>query len=280
MGGRDEAGRLGTLLGLGLIAATSLGALIVLTAATESVDGQMLWPEVTKALVSILTVALIGGAAKYLFDEHVREREKRDRAAALALEERHQEVGFVQAAIDEAERIHSDLQNARTIMMAHKSAKSYRDQMQIMIGLQVRVESLCRSVQARWEAEGRHKKEVAKIADRQTQVSAYLSKLIAEYQGNYKPVSDAQRIDEAEANAAIERFVRDRPNGMRSPTVRPKLTWQAWSDLSDEERFPVFNDLAFKGDQSEYSEMVAPNCTQTVDALTAIRRRILSLGSS
>ena len=139
------------LPGVVIIVAASLIALLLLAALTNSVDGEMLWPEVAKALVSILAVALIGGTVKLLLDQFVREREKR----AL-------ESAFIRDAIMEAESIRGGIEQARMLIMAHRSARSYRDRMQDIIGLRIRLDSLQRNVAARW-VHGEHADEVRAV---------------------------------------------------------------------------------------------------------------------
>lgn len=268
------------LTGVVIIVAASLIALLLLAVLTNSVDGEMLWPEVARALVSILAVALIGGTVKLLLDQFVREREKR----AL-------ESAFIRDSIIEAENIRGGIEQARMLIMAHRSARSYRDRMQDIIALRIRLDSLQRNVAARW-VHGEHADQVKAVTSRAKEVDQYLNKLVCEYRDRYKPISDQQRLDEAEVDAKIGAYValvrhaadqqsgssqdRLQPEGSHQASmpapVRPTLRWTAWDELV---KLRWLSDLMSEAGNTNYKSTVDANCTKTIAALNEILMRTL-----
>lgn len=244
------------LLGVVLIAASAFAGLVGLLVA-DAVEPAMLWPEVAKALITVLAVAFIGGTIKLLLDQHVHDREQRE-----------QENVFLRDCIAEAEDIRRGIEHARMLVMAHKSAKSYHDRMHEIIALRVRADSLARRIATRWPP-GEHADEVALVERRAEQVVTYLGKLTCEYQHKYKPVADQQRVDEAGVDAAIRQYTDSKYSQGCRGLAPPTLPWHAWDMLCSPD-FPVLNDFLTGGPASEYERTVSPSCRATVAALNNI----------
>ena len=246
-------------LWLSLITVAICGALIVIAAATASVSGQTVWPEATKALISILAVAVIGGVVKLLLDLHVRERD--DRKA---------EIQFLKDTIAEIESIRSGIEHARFLVRAHRSASSYRDRMQDLIELRVRTDALKRRVETHWPR-GRNEDVVMAVSEKSRAISTYLKRLSAEYEREYKPVADQQRIDEAVVTEQIKKYSESVAGPCTQPPLpRPEPTWTAWARLTHAETFPCLADLLSEEPDSGYEREVRPGCERVVRALTGL----------
>ena len=247
---------LAAVVGLSAIVTT----LIVLIAVFAPVDASTLWGDVAKTALSVVSVAIIGGLVKFLFDQHVAQRDARNAEAAYV-----SRVGM------DIEDIRSTVGRARQLIKAHRSARSYRDRMQELIDCRVRIASLVRSIEGHWADQ----RSAAYALDAKTVIlryleglRSYLNSLIDEYERLYKPVSDQQRMDEALAEAMIKEFV-SRASAGDTVADRPALQWTAWFML-DSDHFPELQDLLTAGPDSRYQSQVVTGCQEVMRAINVL----------
>lgn len=248
------------LVGVSVVAVLALVGLILLWANVDGLDTKALWMEVAKALIAIIAVAIIGGIVKLLLDRYAQQRNDQASRVAREHDERQQEREFVHESVAEIEGIRSGIEHARILIEAHRSTLSYRDRMQDVIALRVRLQALRLRLEARWNDAGSYVNLVAAS-------EGYLTDLIQEYRDGYKPISDVQRLDEAMATEAIKTYVRTR--GTRPPRpireLAPALNWSAWKLLSSEDQFPRLYDFRLEG--PDYTHAIQANCTDLAKSL-------------
>jgi hypothetical protein len=239
---------------LGIISALIVLALILITLTTRAVNADYLWPELAKASISVLTVAIVGGIIKFLLDQYVREREE------LKLE-----TEFLLGCIAEIEAIRSEVEHARLLVAAYRSARTYCEQMQNIIALRVRTMELNRRIEMHWK---RKVTELpSEVTDRFSEISTYLTGLMNEYQEQFKPVSDKQRIDEAVVEEQIKNYAMAVATA-DNQQARPELDWPAWRSLTNDKVFPRLKDFIDPSPNSAYAQGVRPHCRIIVTFLT------------
>jgi hypothetical protein len=242
-------GQPGRPLAIVAVVAAALLVAVVLIGWLAPVNQTTLWTEGAKLAMAAFGAAVVGGLVKYLFDEHARvqtqlERDKeRERAAWQAKEV------LIRALIAEVGDIRSAVAGARLLIAAHRSAKSYRDRMQEIIGARVRAQALGHTAEARQEeeiADTRLSDALRCIRTYVTGLDAYLGGLVREYREHYKPVADLQRMDEIVVDAVLERYGQEvatsRDGGCPRPPL-PKLSWRAWQEIANSGRFSLLMDF-------------------------------------
>lgn len=263
LSGWADSWRRRPFLPLVVITVVVAATLVVIVRTTEAVDGDVLWPELTKALISVLTVAVLGGLVKFLLDQYARERD-----------ERRFETEFIIQSIADLEGVRSDIEHSRFLIAAHRSARSYRDQMQNVIALRVRVAELQRRIEMHWQGMGA---DVPRdVIDRFDAMARYLADLAREYQEHYKPISDVQRIDEVVVTEQIKTYAEAAAGRTGHSDGRPEFTWRAWDLLNDPSTFPCLNDFIDMTTGSRYERQIRPHCRLIVNFLTNALSAVLA----
>jgi hypothetical protein len=132
--------------------------------------------------------------------------------------------------------VHDRAENARLLISAHKSAKTYGEQLRELIAAQVVLFRVKRTLDA--SADG--SEHVLPLAA----MIGYLTAMHDEYRREYKEVSDLQLYDQTVTGLRFDAAAKRDPP--RKDT--PEASRGAWARLEDEARFPVLTDFCHGGD--------------------------------
>ena len=193
--------------------------------------------EFAKALLTLGSGLVLGGTVKILLD----------RFQALAKEKEEERVALERLLAD-LRLVHDRAETARLLIAAHRSAKTYGEEMRDLIGCQVLLLKVKRILDVR-----RANSEDDGFSGPISQMIGYLAALQEEYRDEYKTVSDHQRYDEQVTKLEFERVAKQEVglSDKRSspPELPPQSSQRAWELLRDERRFPMLDDLTNRGER-------------------------------
>ena len=187
-------------------------------------------PELKKVILTgaatLLFGGLLGGVLKLLLDEAVAVKRRREDAA-----------GFVVNVLADLKGVYDRVARSRILIPAHKSVKTYGDEMRDMIEARVQLRNVTRALERR--AEGVDEGARKEVTRRVNQMEEYLDKLAGEFRNEYKPLSDRQRGYEERAKAVLKRYA-DLTTEEEPPTL-PSFVWERLSLL------PMLSDFIGEG---------------------------------
>ena len=184
---------------------------------------------------TLLFGGLLGGVLKVLLDEVVAAKRRREDAA-----------GFIVNVLADLKGVYDRVARARSLIPAHRSVKTYGDEMRDMIEARVQLRNVTRALERRSEGVDEGVRE--DVARRVNEMEQYLDKLTGEFRDNYKPLSDKQRGYEERAKAVLKRYAEATTE--ESPPQLPGFVWDSLSSL------PMLADFIGKGRvyRSEFEE--------------------------
>lgn len=109
-------------------------------------------------------------------------------------------VEFITNVLADLKNVYDRVDRGRTLIQAHKSAKTYGEEMRGFIAARVKLRTVMRAL--RFDERGR---AIVPISDQVEKMEGYLASLIEEFEDKYKDVSRAQSIYEAKLKAALDR---------------------------------------------------------------------------
>ena len=182
--------------------------------------------ELAKALGTLATGLWLGGLLKLAMDNHADSKKTR--------EEHQKQFDTVVADLDE---IHDNVETARLFIAAHRSAKTYGEQLRGLVAAHVLLMKLVRTPGLGVLQPDSSDQECLIL------ILAYLKALQKEYEGGYKEVSNLQRYDEEVTkqmlvtDAKRELVTGDKKRHPHEASAR------AWTELDDPKSFPVLTEL-------------------------------------
>jgi hypothetical protein len=178
-------------------------------------------PELKKVIyagaATLLFGGLLGGVLKVLLDEVVAAKRRREDAA-----------GFVVNVLADLKGVYDRVARARTLIPAHKSVKTYGDEMRDMIEARVQLRNVTRALERR--AAGVDEVVRKEVTRRVHQMEQYLDRLTGEFRDNYKALSDQQRGYEERAKTVLKRYAEATTE--EEPPRLPGFVWDSLSSLS------------------------------------------------
>lgn len=191
-------------------------------------------PELRKVIyagaATLLFGGLLGGVIKLLLDEVVAVKRRREDAA-----------GFVANVLSDLKSVYDRVARARTLIPAHRSVKTYGDEMRNLIEARVQLRNVARALER--GAEGVSHSIGEEVTLRVNQMGAYLDRLVGEFRDHYKPLSDQQRGYEERSKVMLDRFAKAPAD--ESPPQLPAFVWASLSQL------PILADFIGAGDEYE-----------------------------
>jgi len=158
----------------------------------------------------------LGGVLKLLLDEVLASKRRRDDAAV-----------FVTNVLADLKAVYDRVARARIVIPAHKSVKTYGDEMRDMIQARVQLRNVMRALERR--ADGMDESVRLETVRRVKQMECYLEFLTSEFRENYKPLSDRQRGYEERTKVMLERFAKD--DTLAIPPELPGFIWESIAGL-------------------------------------------------
>ena len=210
------------LAAITVLALLSFMSALLLGDANERSD---LRRDLAKASLSLAVAASAGVLVKYELDKG---HERRKDQSRQRLFKRHM--------IADLKAVHDGMEIACLLLTAHRTAKTYGEEMRRIIRLRVRVKAVKRAVED-GHVEFGEPRVVDAIKQALTTILLYLRELGTEYEREYLEVSRLQKVDEKIMNKRVEAMVVD-------GKIRGDQ-WQAtaWDRIADKHKFPVLWDM-------------------------------------
>jgi len=194
------------------------GVVFVLTLGDADLAKNATFIDLGKAGATLAVVTVLGGFVRWAFDE--RER---------ILRERQENSQFVRNILDDLKSVYDRVEGCRLLVEAHRSAKTYGDQIRGLVDGVVTLHKIKRALDPEWPT---LKEKLRAPID---QMNRYLKRLIAEFRDNYRKISRMQEAEEAWNKAARESlFGSNKKPGDYAPQDR------AWGAIED---LPVLREL-------------------------------------
>lgn len=179
---------------------------------------------------TLLFGGLLGGVLKLILDEVGSTKRRRDVAAT-----------FITNVLSDLKGVYDQAASAQLLIGAHRSAKTYGDELRGLIEATVHLRNVKRALTGR--ADGIAERTGSAVAAEVEKMDQYLGDLTNEFRLNYKKLSDNQRSYEAKAEAMVKKFA-DEPVGS-APPVLPTFVWDSIAEL------PHLKDFIANGDRYE-----------------------------
>jgi hypothetical protein len=171
---------------------------------------------------TLLFGGLLGGVLKVLLDDIVAAKRRREDAA-----------DFVANVLADLKGVYDRVGRAGTLIPAHKSVKTYGDEMRDMIEARVQLRNITRALERR--AEGVSEAVRKAVTFHVNQMKQYLDELTGEFRDHYKALSDKQRGYEERTKVMLKRYADE-----SSEEQPPQLPGFVWDSLS---RLPMLEDF-------------------------------------
>ncbi|HWM92386.1 MAG TPA: hypothetical protein VN493_16595 [Thermoanaerobaculia bacterium] len=131
--------------------------------------------------------------------------------------------GFVTNVLADLKSVYDRVARARLLIPAHKSVKTYGEQMRDLIEARVQLRNVTRALKLRPEGLD---EEIERCV---RQMEEYLATLTTEFRDNYKALSDKQRGYEERAKEMVKRFAESDTDA--EPPELPGFVWESISRL-------------------------------------------------
>src|SRR5689334_1148707 len=143
--------------------------------------------------ITLFFAGLLGGMLKILLDDFVAAKQKREDAAT-----------FVGNVLADLKSVYDRVGRAKILIPAHKSVKTYGEEMRGLIEARVQLRNIVRALERR--AEGIDEKARQEVTRHVSQMEKYLETLTTEFRDNYKALSDQQLGYEERTKAILAQF--------------------------------------------------------------------------
>ena len=175
--------------------------------------------------ITLLFGGFLGGVLKLMLDEVVAANRRKDDAA-----------GFVTRVLADLKGVYDRVARAKIVIPAHKSAKTYGEEMRDLIEARVQLLNVIRALKS--HAEGVREVTRGEGVQLVGKMEEYLESLTTEFRDNYKELSDRQRGYEARAEVMVEAFAKEERG---EPPAMPAFVWTSIS------RMKMLSDLIADG---------------------------------
>jgi hypothetical protein len=177
--------------------------------------------------VTLFFAGLLGGLVKVLLDEVAAAKRKQEDEVAAAKRKREDAATFVSNVLADLKGVYDRVARARILIPAHRSVKTYGEEMRALIEARVQLRNVTRALERR--AEGIDEEAREEITRQVRQMEAYLETLTTEFRDNYKTLSDKQRGYEERAEVMLKRFAQTQ--GPEIPPDLPSFVWDSLASL-------------------------------------------------
>ena len=165
-----------------------VGELAAIVAAVWTRHNSDLSKIFTTAAVTLLFGSLLGGVVTLLIADF--DRRRGQRAARR---------DFITNLLADLKAVHDQVDRGRMLIQAHKSAKTYGEQMREYIEARVKLRNVERALETDERAV-----PIQTVSGEVARMEQYLHGLLQEYEANYKDISLAQSIFEAKMKQILQ----------------------------------------------------------------------------
>ena len=209
--------------------------------------------ELAKALGTLATGLWLGGLLKLAMDNHADSKKTR---------EEHQKQ--FDAVVADLNAIHDNVETAQLFIAAHRSAKTYGEQLRGLVAAHVLLMELVRTPGLGVLQPSSSNQESLIL------ILAYLKALQKEYEDNYKDVANLQRYDEEVTKRTM---VKDAEHELETGDKNRdphEASGRAWMKLKDPKCFPVLTD--FRCCRDQFTDAFLNSCHALSCSLNAAKR--------
>src|SRR5437870_8584231 len=150
------------------------------------------------AVVTLVFGSLIGGVVKLLLDD-----------VQMRRAQRAERVRWIRAVLDDLKSVYDAVERARRLIVAHRSALTYGNEMRNLIDARVKLKNVRRAVKNTPRALADDAAHAVGCSVRR--MDDYLDWLGDEFEQRYREISEAQTVYEARRHKAIEALKVDGP---------------------------------------------------------------------
>lgn len=187
----------------------------------------------------------------------------------VAGKRRREEVTqFVANVLADLKSVYDRVARARILIPAHKSVKTYNEEMQAMIEARVQLRNVTRALERRAEGVDEDARQV--VITHVKAMEKYLETLSSEFRECYKPLSDKQRGYEERTKVILKAFAES--DAADSPPALPDFVWQSIAAL------PRLSD--FIGEAQHYTPEFEKPLDDASEALRTEMARLLRTSSA
>lgn len=145
------------------------------------------------ASTALIFGALLGGVVKLLLDQVERGRERRD-----------EQLRFITAVLADLKSVYDRVERVRILVEAHRSAKTYGNEMRDLIESAVQLRNVERALDS--GTSGLPEQQLGDVHLCIRSMEKYLNALVQEFTTSYKPIADKQRVYEAKFAAEVKAY--------------------------------------------------------------------------
>jgi len=165
----------------------------------------------TGASLSLITV--IGGLVQWI----LKDRE-------LSNQKKEEKITFYRNVLNDLKVVYDKVERARLLIEAHRTAKTYGEQMRELIGGVVNLHNIKRALNPEFP------KLAEELRPSINAMNSFIKDLLNEYRDNYKHISVLQQIDEQQKKRLIEEQG-DKEDSELSQEEIPSRAWEEIRDL-------------------------------------------------
>ncbi len=216
----------------------------------------------TGATLAILTV--LGALVRQVFLEREADRQREEDRREKERDERRRQdearLQFIRNLLADFKSVYDRVESCRLLVEAHRSAKTYGEQMRYLVGGVVTLHNIKRALDPEFPE---LREELREPINKMTK---FLKKLLAEYRDNYRRISSLQEADEA-WNKHLRATL---PAQGKQPTDYVPVSG-AWAEI---EKLPELSALR----SDERFEEYKADFLKYLDAASSTLRRLLPVG--
>ena len=135
------------------------------------------------AAVGVFASGFILGSLKIILDGVARKRQQRDEL-----------IGFVRNTLDDIKSVYDRVERARTLMMAHRSVKTYGDEMRDLINARVILLNVKRAYTLKGpDLPGQFADNIVSLVE---EMLEFLNPAVRDFTSKYRPLAARQRVRE------------------------------------------------------------------------------------
>lgn len=230
-----------------LVILFALGSLLLVTSIyLYTIAGDSKWLlEVAKSLMSLSFTVIFGGIVKLIFDKYLEEKKENERRKDAERVREEKIKDFNSFTLNQLRKVFDQVDGARLLIEAHKSARTYSEKVQKdIIPSVVRLFDIKRSlVDSEYVLD---KNDLDELRLSIHYMIAYLQALANEYRDRYPAISNKQYLFEKLKDKAREKFlsrlVEKYPNTFYSDevlsanqtdTLWPQIPLWVWNDIKN-----------------------------------------------
>ncbi len=214
-----------------LVALVALGIFVYLYQGVVEEKQAELKLDIAKACLTIFVAASAGTIVKGLVELARDERKEKARQRI-----------FKQHVLLDLKAVYNATETSRLLIDAHRSAKTYGEEIRRMISSRVRLSNVKRALESGTVDFGTSTDGLQGCI---TCMLAYQSVLGEEYRQNYLQVSRKQRVDEVRYKAIAESMLNQRVGD--DPWSDETWKSEAWQSIASKKNFPALHDLLSHG---------------------------------